>query len=393
MPVLSLILTPADVSLFREPRPFDETGGNALSLLPSPQTAAGAVRTWLLRGSGVSLTGLGKDVRGLGSIRKALERRCPPGHRAHWVLDASLRGPMLCHASGGNLLLPVPMHLAWSEGEQQVRRLLPLSQPPPGFTAPDGDLAEFRPAGRPAAEELAPLEGYLPEAVFAQYGLRSSDPVPPALTEKLRATGTIYQMEPRVGLGVDSDRNAALPGRLYSVSFLRLWDGTGRGIPPRVAFRVDVETEADVQNSVETLCRQHPWLWLGGESRPAHVALAATSLPLPRKTAPAVPERFCTYLMTPGLFEKGKWYPQRLTQACDLVSAVVGAPSLHAGWDVAQGQPQPARLAVRAGAVHFWQVRDPDHPPPDPHGTCLSDSPEDCQAGWGLCLRGEWDYV
>ena len=49
---LSLILTPADVTVFRDSRPFEPGATGSRSEFPPPRAVAGAIRTWLLNGLG-----------------------------------------------------------------------------------------------------------------------------------------------------------------------------------------------------------------------------------------------------------------------------------------------------------------------------------------------------
>lgn len=379
MHTVSLLLEPADVCLFREPRPFTD-GGQAWSLLPSPETTAGAIRTWLLRGLGVSFRGLAAEARRLGDVPAALRALCPTGHPGNWVIDAHFPGPLLCLSPSGIPWLPAPLHLAQQEGQARLRRRLPWRDAPPGVSSPDGNLPAFRPAGGPQTQEWETVSGYLDVWQATQsLGLQSAPS-----RSSLQPEEGLYGWEPRVGIGVDFERKTAEDERLFSVAFLRLTDQT--------AFRVDILTDANVLAAIQSVCAARPWLWLGGEGRTARVSVLDAAAPWPSPAA-VVPERFCTYLATPALFAEGRWYPSKLLETCDLISAVVGSPLLFSSWDRVQNQPRPPRQAVRAGAVHFWKVRDPAHPPDDPHGTCLSDRIEDRQAGWGLCLRGEWDYV
>ncbi|MDH7570940.1 MAG: type III-B CRISPR module-associated Cmr3 family protein, partial [Armatimonadota bacterium] len=134
-----------------------------------------------------------------------------------------------------------------------------------------------------------------------------------------------------------------------------------------------------------------PWMPIGGEGRVAAVSVRSGLDLTPRMEWPPPGGRFLTYLATPGLFTQGRWFPEHLAAKCNLVAAITASPRVFSGWNVPANRPLLTRYAVPAGAVHFWQIRD--EVPEDPHGESISEEQEDRQAGWGLALRGEWEYV
>lgn len=409
---VSLLLIPTDVSLFREPRPFEAgtTGVRSLTF-PTPAATSGAVRTWLLNGLGAETTlrGLRRKTAELAKtaeyadsdrsvLIKAALQQLLTGHPAAWVVESVLRGPLLC-ARDGALHFPVPQHLVTHKHEAQnknalLHRLAPLSSLTslPGALIPDGAPPAFRPCWLPTSSSLESTIGYLSENDMEE----ALDLAGEVMNNYVQNQEAFCDYDHRLGIGMDSDRNSTLDGMLYSASFLRLRD-TFNGCAT-YGFRVDILSKTDITAVVDQVCRARPWLTLGGERKTAHVEILANSSALPQFKAawPLSPQgRFYTYLATPGLFALPEWYPRHLTKYCDLIGAIVRDPLLYAGWDMSGGRPLPTRRAVQAGGVHFWQIKEDIDPASfdDPQGINISDTEEDCQAGWGLCLRGEWNYA
>jgi len=197
----------------------------------------------------------------------------------------------------------------------------------------------------------------------------------------------LWDKEPRLGIGVGIRTRAAQEKMLYASSFMRLRED--------VKFRVEViASRSDLRDKVQYAISTQPWLHLGGERKIAAVTLAeGDDLLDPDRNWPPSSGRFLTYLATPGRFAGGGWYPSSLAEKCRLVSAVIGSPEAVPGWDVAFNRPLQTQHAVPAGAVYFWEPADGEQDLQDPHGKSIADDPDDQQAGWGVCLRGEWDYV
>lgn len=412
---IRLELRPADVALFREARPF-ESGSTALeSLLPTPRTTAGAIRTWLLEGLGASVRGLKKEVIAarwdgdedsrLDEITGKILERELSGKPAAWVPSARLAGPFFIATPSGKTLWGVPRHLALREEAESaenrvaVERLSPLEKEAPGVKeASDPSLALYRSCWLVGNREFEAAEGYLNSSTL--HNVLSGKSI--QVSDIFRA-GDLYRFEPRIGIGMDSDRNTTREGLLYSVSFLRMAEAVaGTGQPDTMAFAVDLITQSDVSEAVKAVCDRQPWLSLGGERRAFRVQALETrtgesAWPGPPVSAPPPPKegRFLTYLATPGLFDGPGWYPHALLKSCDLIGAVVGDSMVVSGWDSFEGKPRKSRCAVRAGAVWFWQLKKNVNwaDVEDPHGQSLCDHPADALAGWGLCFRGDWNYA
>jgi len=378
---ICLLLTPMDVSLFRDGRPFDSESALARSQLPSPATTAGAIRTWLLTAAGVDLSKLrasmanGVDVAH--AIRHLVSSQKPD---YEWIVDLKLFGPLL-HSVVTYYPLPMNVVMAPQSGWFLQAPLEP-SAILPGYTSPaPGGSDAFRPVVAPCAEDLGNVEGFLNETELTGVLRQAAGNVPAPTSWR----SDLYTYETRTGHALNSDASSTLTGLLYTAVMLRN--------AKYFVFRVDIQsdTRADLKDMVAPLVTKKPWVRLGGEGKVASVRLCDIALPCASTNGQRVTGKFTTYLATPGLFDGGNWYPKILASSCKLCGAVVGAPYLYQGWDVASKAPVPTRHGVRAGAIYFWDAGDSFVD--DPHWKCISDRQDDCQAGWGLCLRGEWNYA
>lgn len=382
MKVVSLLLTPADVSLFRDPRPFQAGDTSISSGLPLPQATSGAVRSWLLDAYGLRI-GDNRLPDREESAAERLDRICADGHPARWCVTMKLAGPFLSNAAG-EAWFPAPTHLAGAEEDGcfvPVGVRQPLLGGMPGWGPPLAELSEFVPAWI-AGRGLGVTDHYLGEGdlksllngkFFRELNLVSRQ--------------DLCDFEGRLGIGIDSDRNSTREGQIYSASFLRLNEG--------IHFRVDLQINDDAEEELDRILCERRWLMWGGERKAAYVR----RIPAPVWREPVSKWNsdrellFTTYLATPGIFSGGGWVPRTMmAKGFKLVSAVVGKPLPWSPWDSSRRRHGPTRYAVPSGSMYFWR-KPSDVAAADPHGTSISDAAEDTLAGWGFCMRGGWDYA
>lgn len=363
--VLRLELEPLDVLFFGGGRPFGPTS-RVVSGPPTPQTTAGAVRTWLLERTGADLKRLGESIRNGADFASATEEQ---GTDTARVGRLTIRGPWF--TSHGERLVPTPstVHVVddgATGSEPRLDRLDPLSPSTevPGW--PEGEAAG-RPLWRRSPTPSKPRNGYLLPAALERF-LSGRTPLPGDVVDE----DQVFRIERRHGIGMNSRGNTAREGLIYRIDVLRLTSGV----------RIEVELVGSKDDL--TVCPSgETTIALGGEGRRV-VARPRTP------TAPELPtadreanrgDGALILLTTPGLF--GAAQPQAL----ELTAASVPGKLPVSGWDLALGGPKPTRFAAPAGSVYFLT---PGSRPPGGGTLC---SGEDGKVGWGAFVQGEWSYA
>lgn len=388
MKTVTLLITPADVLMFRDSRPFGQVLTDTASEFPAPRTMAGALRTWLLTMLGVDLSQLRIPGQREKTTREFLETRCcPPEHPAHWVLDARFIGPVAYNISGEYPYFPVPRNLAIAQNnkndlQETLLALQPMDSMPTGWN-PLKEMQHVRPLWVSHAQPWDLLEDdwfvdesnfrqYLKGTAFNRYGMKRQQ--------------ALFCGEPRFGISINSDKSVTREGDLYASVFMRPAPGYG--------FALSITAKVTgLAEKMREILDVRSWCRLGGEAKFAEIQLLrdrASLLPTAPTDWPPPSGKFFTCLATPGLFDKGSWMPKRFSERYTLVGATVNTPRTVSGWDVGHNQPLPYRSAAPAGSVYFWQLKEGTQWGEDPHGMCISDNEDDNQAGWGLCLRGDW---
>jgi CRISPR-associated protein Cmr3 len=193
-------------------------------------------------------------------------------------------------------------------------------------------------------ERSKPATGYwLSEAGWRAYLAGKT----PAASELVKSSD-LWQLDPRVGVGLDPATRRAADGRLFTVQ--------------AVALRSGVGFIAAIQGAIPPTSGS---LRLGGDGRAAAIRAADWTPPEPDYAAIAKAGRCRMVLATPGLFGAG-WLPAGLTALPDgshrldlhgvkarLVSAAIPRAEIISGWDLAQWQPKPAQRAAPTGSV-YW---------------------------------------
>lgn len=367
---IGLFLRPLDVLFFRDGRPFTP-GSHARGGLPQPQTLAGAITTTLLRQAGVEDFSAWAEaaMKNGGDLHAALEAL----HLDASLADVRVRGPWLAQERNDatpSVFLPAPVILV-SEDDDEQGALLRFNPLPPGDLPPGWNLLE---------QERAPLwirRRDIGKAVMGYVdleGMRAFLRGEVPAKEQVCAAETFYGFDNRTGIGIDPATNSVEEGLIYSASMLAMRDNAG--------FYAEVDLPAGLADR-QFLADGTVMHW-GGEGR--RVVLERVD-PVDWPTGGNDGSGKSLYvLITPGRFADG-WRPDAPPQGATLVSAAVPGHGAVSGWDLARGGPKPTRFTVPAGSVYFF----------DNDGTNGVDSfsrmSEDLRQGWGLVLKGVWNYA
>lgn len=350
MKTIGLVFEPLDTLFFRGGRPFG-AGLPGESSLPSPQSLAGVLRTFLLDRENADFAAM----RGKPTLSEAFIAA-----GAAWLGDVCFRGPWLAELDGTvpRPLIPAPADLRFVDGE--VVRLQPAARMIPGWQPPlAGMYPLWRKGKKPSKQrpELLNFEG------LTAY-LRNS----PLKAKDVRRHDESYLREDRTGVSIDPDTSASKEGEIYSTRNLRLRPGWGfyaeADVPENKAGHFDTPTTV---------------AW-GGERH--HVAIR--KVPLVTWPEAASADRVSLLLLSPGFFIKG-WQPDVIPDA-QLRAAAVEGPYAVSGWDLARGGPKPARFGVDSGSVFFIEGRVPTV-------RSLNEDREDVCLGYGFFLKGSWNYA
>jgi len=396
-------ITPLDVLLFRDSRPFsadDSFRAASVAFPPGPLPFVGAVRSKVLslalEARGFRFSDYGdackRPAAAAPALRDLLDRFGTPGELGR----LRFQGPFVMHPKRG-AGVPRPLD-AGRQGGAEAQ-----GTDGPAFLVPKAPRWKTAQARTP---KLLPLRssndfGEEQEALFL-------------CLEKLEAylTGThalffsaddVVTSEPRTGIKLSPERTAA-DGHLYTVEYLRLKE--------EASFLLGVEGLAAGDLPSEG------FLQLGGEARAAayRVLDKRGADVLPRALAPAPKEgkRFKVTLLAPGIHEQG-WLPDFVQEQngafwadlgggerAQLVSAAVGKPAHVGGWDLVAGAPRPMLRAAPAGSVYFFEAERELSPEAVErlvarlHWQSTMEPPAGSlrqfyrQAGFGLSVVGSW---
>jgi CRISPR-associated protein Cmr3 len=354
-------IEPLDVLFLRGNKLFGDPGSYGESLVPPwPSVVAGALRSRMLADDGVDLAAFARgDVK-----HPALGTPKTPGDFAVAAFHLARR-----HADGRveTLIVP-PADLVISEDEDgkiaNVRALKP-TQPAAGllasspFTSLPVLVEDTR--GKPASGF------WLTETGWKKY-LSGQTPH----TDDLVKSGALWQIDARVGVGLDAATRRAADGRLFSVQAVAMVKqghriGTDKQTDKPIPANYDVGFLAAVTGAVPP---KDGSVRLGGDGRAAAVQTLGTALPEPDYNAIASARHCRLVLATPGIFANG-WLPDGVTQATDggyrfdlhgvcgkLVCAAVPRAEVVSGWDLAQWRPKAAQRAAPAGSVYWLDEMD-----------------------------------
>ncbi len=358
-PEVFLKLEAIDTLMFRDGRPFNrfEAGASAATSIfpPLPPAVVGAIRAALWQDAGghwdKDKLGDGTDWNSKASLNEKLE----------------FSAPLL--RKNGRPMFPAPLHLvSGKKGEKKVFELLrPMKEPL------ETDIGPVR---LPQTED-PDLKGIKPEeeSWLTVDGMNKILAGKPLTTEDAKHCrinkNNLWQMETRVGIGIDSGSRSVAKGQLYTASHVRLAED--------VDLVVSVKSESQFANLNLGLNA------FAGRHRMAHIEPLGSRPDLP-KTNTLPNRRYCAILISPMIVDEEPQLNRSIKKLPGkLVSACLGKPQPLGGWNSQNKKPLPLRLAIPAGSVWFFEGDD---------GTALSKnlSKIGCATDWGFgqILIGAW---
>lgn len=351
-------IEPLDVLFLRGNKLFGDPGSHGESLIPPwPSVAAGAIRSRMLADDGIDLAAFAKgqiEHPTLGTPDNPKDFAVTHFHLARRT------------DSGIEILVAPPADLVISKteaGTPDVHSLAPFpvaagvacSSPLPLLPV----LAE--------KERSKPASGYwLKQSGWEKY-LRGETPT----ADDLTASSDLWQIDPRVGVGLDADKRCASDGKLFSVQAVAMVKqghriGTNKETNKPSVADYDIGFLAGVTGAeppADGLLR------LGGDGRAAAIHTVSCALPEPDYEAITQARRCRLVLTTPGLFSGG-WLPTGADSEGRfdlhdvrgrLVCAAVPRAEVISGWDLATNRPKPAQRVAPTGSV--WWLDDLDATP------------------------------
>lgn len=345
-----------DTLFFRDGRPFT-AASRAGSGLPTPQTLAGALRTWLLRSLDCDFDALGRAQRDEVPFSEALADQ---NRELFAVSECRFKGPwparLLQH--GAEPLVPVPLALRKLKQGKTLMRLMPLTRELPGWEPP---VEGMLPLWLNERAQVEVVNGWLTLqalALFLQGG------VPHATVPD----NELFGYESRTGIGVDPDKQSAGEGLIYAVNLLRMQSAVG--------FYAEITMPQALEKQVPVTPIVIPF---GGEGRRVVVHFQE---PVAWPQAPQLRQgQFRTrILLSPALVEDSECLVRWKVKA-----AALGPWQAVSGWDLALRGPKPLRWAMPAGSTLYFDSRENA-----PENLCPG---ETGQLGWGTYLEGVSDHV
>lgn len=347
---MKLFITPVDVWLFRDGRPFDAGADHrAVGLFPPyPSVMQGVLRSHHLVVRGV-------DLGDPAAIEAAVGTATQYG-------SFRMKGPFVARQEGGRVVRYFPVPADATEQEGRVLPLQPVDVAGRGVATSALTPRLLWPRGEVRKERGG---GWLPEDRLLAY-LRG-EAVSPV------AAGDLFRHESRLGIARDDRRRTTREGALYEVRYVRPCGGVG----------LEVAAEGLEGWPPEGLLR------MGGEGRAGHF-VPSSSADWPRPPDP-LPARFKLYLATPACFRRG-WRPAAwepfFEGRVELVAAANGRFEAVGGFDLARGGQKPARRYVPAGSVYFFESDGRARVRPGlPNGAITEEGGE---IGFGQFFIGRW---
>ncbi|GFP27359.1 type III-B CRISPR module-associated protein Cmr3 [Candidatus Hakubella thermalkaliphila] len=356
---MRLFIRPLDTQFYRDGRPF-EAGieAEALSTFPPyPRTIYGALRACILSHHLSHVWGTNWTDKGLKTVVGTPSTPSSLG-------SLTIRGPMVARDLTGDgtniqIFYPAPRDLAKSKDTDTYILVSPRMDQAPLTKISDLTYSGLYPCGSETTLRLEESERLLSHDYLVPY-LTGQPPQLPKIHNPIH----IYQMEPRIGIGLSRLRRTIEIGLLYAVPYVRMQDES------QAQGGLVVEVAGD-----DGLLPESGFLRLGGDSRPAEYKKVGNIDwdPVLNAVRAKIMEtgRFKAYLITPSIFNKG-WFPDFLsvqtnglignlpgtTLKVQLLGACVGRAIPIGGFDLVAGHPKPIQKAVPAGSVYFFKFQD-----------------------------------
>lgn len=331
-----------DVWRFRDSKPFS-AGQNYFARTifpPHPTTMQGAIRTYYLH-TQEKLLGSATDMGGL-----------------------QITGPFLAKKAGDNIrrYLPMPLDVLQEKHAKNLVILRPERDASFITSAPDG----WHPLVVREEGEYDDADGWLSERAFKAY-LEDREP-----DLKVTRADKLYDLEDRIGLGMDHRRRANEEGLFYRAQFVRPC--------PDVGLLLHI--------NMPIFQSQTGTIHIGGESRVGTYEVVDYAPPV----FSVKPGNIKIVLLTPA-YLRGGWKPGTDWQSwlgAEFVSAAIGKPVAVSGWDVANNAPKPLRHFLPAGSVFYFKNATL---PASPFSEYFAGEADFGAMGYGTFAAGNWDYI
>lgn len=326
-------IEPLDVLFLRGNKLFGDPGSHGESLVPPwPSVAAGALRSLILAGEGVDFAEFAAGRHRHDEIGTPQA----PGSFAVLGFNVARR------LDNGvvEVLRTLPADLV--AGRDEATRLLQLQRQQPHTPAPGLLSSSLLPCwpilGQPARNKA--VGGlWLTARGWADY-LKGRLPG----NSELVASAALWQLESRVGVGLDALAGRAADGQLFTAQ--------------AVAFKAGVGFAVEVRGATVPATGL---LRLGGDGRGAALCSMEADRGMVDLAALIAARRCRIVLTTPGLFADGWRLPGvapdgRLSLPglrARLVCAAMTRADVISGWDLAARQPKVAHRAAPGGSV-YW---------------------------------------
>lgn len=358
-----IMLKPFDTLFFRGSRPFSKGEDTWADFIfpPYPSTIYGAIRSYL-----ISKMGKVKDFEE-GKFRDILGI---PGEPANFTI----KGPFIMKED--KPFFKVPHDMVMLKNRKEKAFLLDFVKKPSVFVSDYpldyGLLCRKK-------DDVEDSSGWIEYFDFEDY-LKGNKKEFNVVENDL-----LYEIEEKIGIGIERNRKVAEEGYLYKISMVRLKDDVSIGIEIEGLEKFD-------ENGV---------LKLGGESKAVFFekvkidildGLKNLDLELKEKV-------FKVYFATPAIFEKGwlpKWLDEKTLEGkfngikVKLLACAIGKYLYVGGWDMARRKAKPLKKAVPSGSVYYFKILgdvQADEIKKAFHFKNISD--ERSEEGFGLSFVGE----